>query len=110
MASTLRPYICQYQADEPRAKTVAPMGRALFLSVEEAPSVEVEAARYIIQFVSHAVNLCSDTARSHDGAHRGRIGARGRCRAGEGVQEAYRRGSAGGIAGRVAGGARRAQG
>lgn len=86
------------------------MGRALFLSVEEAPSVDVEAARYIIQFVSHSISLYSDTARSHDAVHKERIGARRRCRAGEGFREAYRRGSAGGIAGRVAGGARRAQG
>jgi hypothetical protein len=59
MASALRPNICQYQAVDPRAKTVAPMGRALCLRVEAAPSAEeldVEAARYIIQFVSHAIN------------------------------------------------------
>lgn len=59
MASALRPNICQYHADDPRAKTVAPMGRALFLSEEAAPSVEeldVEAARYIIQFVSQCIN------------------------------------------------------
>jgi hypothetical protein len=59
MASTLRPNICQYQAVDPRAKTVAPMGRALFLKEEAAPSVvelDVEAARYIIQFVSHHIN------------------------------------------------------
>jgi hypothetical protein len=54
MASTLRPNCCQYQADEPRAKTVAPMGRALFFR-EEAEELDVEAARYIIQFVSHAI-------------------------------------------------------
>jgi hypothetical protein len=59
MASTLRPNICQYQAVDPSANTVAPMGRALFFREEAAPSAEeldVEAARYIIQFVSHAIN------------------------------------------------------
>jgi hypothetical protein len=59
MASTGRPNICQYQAVDPSANTVAPMGRALFFSEEAAPSAEeldVEAARYIIQFVSHAIN------------------------------------------------------
>jgi hypothetical protein len=58
MASTLRPNICQYQAVDPRAKTVAPMGRALFFRDDAAPSAEldVEAARYIIQFVSQAIN------------------------------------------------------
>jgi hypothetical protein len=59
MASTSRPNICQYQAVEPSANAVAPMGRALFFREEAAPSAEeldVEAARYIIQFVSHAIN------------------------------------------------------
>ena len=59
MASTLRPNICQDQAVDPRAKTVAPMGRALFFREEAVPSAEelyVEAARYIIQFVSHYIN------------------------------------------------------
>jgi uncharacterized protein (DUF2344 family) len=58
MASTLRPNICQYQAVDPRAKAVAPMGNALLRIDEEAPSAEelVEAARYIIQFVSHHIN------------------------------------------------------
>jgi len=47
MASAVRPNICQYHAVEPIAKTVAPMGRALFLKDEAAPSAEldVEAAR-----------------------------------------------------------------
>ena len=58
MASAVRPNICQYHAVDPIAKIVAPMGRALFLKDEAAPSVEldVEAARYIIQFVSHHIN------------------------------------------------------
>jgi hypothetical protein len=54
-ASTPRPNICQYQAVEPSANTVAPMGRALFFREAVAP-LDVEAARYIIQFVSHAIN------------------------------------------------------
>jgi|TARA_R110002003_G_scaffold97_13_gene7868 hypothetical protein len=59
MASTVRPNCCQYHAVDPIAKTVAPMGKALLLRVEAAPSVEeldVEAARYIIQFVSYHPN------------------------------------------------------
>ena len=59
IASTLRPNICQYHAVDPIAKTVAPMGRALFFREDAAPSAEeldVEAARYIIQFVSHDIN------------------------------------------------------
>jgi hypothetical protein len=48
MASTLRPKWCQYQAVELMAKTVAPMGRALFFRRIAAPSAEaldVDAAR-----------------------------------------------------------------
>jgi hypothetical protein len=51
MASTVRPNCCQYQAVEPRANRVAPMGRALFFSADAAPSAEaldVEAARYTV--------------------------------------------------------------
>lgn len=37
---------------------MAPMGRALFFR-EEAEELDVEAARYIIQFVSHAIKSYS---------------------------------------------------
>lgn len=58
MASALRPNICQYHAVDPRAKRVAPMGRALLFMAPSAVELDVEAARYIIQFVSHAINWC----------------------------------------------------
>jgi hypothetical protein len=68
-ASAVRPNICQYHAVEPIAKTVAPIGRALFLKEDAAPSVEldVEAARCINQFVSHCVNrICRAPKPLHD--------------------------------------------
>jgi hypothetical protein len=66
----VRPNICQYHAVDPIAKAVAPMGRALFLNEEAAPSVvelDVEAARCIIQPVSHHINCVSRALRlPHD--------------------------------------------
>lgn len=44
---------------DPTAKTEAPAGRALFFQEEAAPSaveLDVEAERYITQFVSHQFN------------------------------------------------------
>jgi hypothetical protein len=59
IASTLRPKRWKYQAVDPMAKTDAPMGRALFLKEAAAPSAEkldVDAARYMTQFVSFHVH------------------------------------------------------
>jgi hypothetical protein len=57
MASALPPYRWRYHATEPIERTVAPAGRALFFQEEPAPSVaEVEAERYITQFVSNCIN------------------------------------------------------
>lgn len=66
MASTLRPNRCQYQAVVPIAKAVAPMGRALLFRAVTAPSAEVDAARYIIQFVSQCINCGGKSSERYD--------------------------------------------